>query len=189
MMIAVKLYGHLGKRFGRVHRFDIATPAEAIQALRANFREFAQHVLEHNAPGYRIVTDRGEQSAEQILDPMGGQSIKIIPYVAGAANGVGQFIIGAHLLAAGLVLTATGNPISGSIVANIGIAMMIGGASQFLFRPPEIPGPPNRPENNPSYSFNGPVNTTVQGNPVSICYGRLRVGSQVISGGMYATAI
>ena len=32
-MITVKLYGHLGKRFGKLHRFDISTPAEAIRAL------------------------------------------------------------------------------------------------------------------------------------------------------------
>ncbi|MNL81044.1 Bacteriophage lambda tail assembly protein I [compost metagenome] len=42
------------------------------------------------------------------------------------------------------------------------------------------------PENGASYNFNGPVNTTAQGNPVPLLYGRMIVGSSVISAGIYA---
>lgn len=183
-MITVKLYGHLGKRFGRIHRFDIRTPAEAIRALRANFKDFAQYLTEHSAPGYRIVTDSGDRAVGQLGDPMGGDSIKIVPYVAGAGNGVGQFILGAVLVVVDNYLVHSG------YLTNIGIAMMVGGASQMLFAPPKPPGPNNGPGNMPSYSFNGAANTTAQGNPVPICYGGpIMVGSQVISGGMYASAI
>jgi predicted phage tail protein len=51
---------------------------------------------------------------------------------------------------------------------------------------PKTPGTPDRPENKPSYVFDGPINTAAQGNPVPVCYGRLIVGSQVISAGMVA---
>ena len=51
---------------------------------------------------------------------------------------------------------------------------------------PKTPGAPERPENRPSYAFDGPVNTAAQGNPVPVCYGRLIVGSQVVSAGMMA---
>ena len=44
--------------------------------------------------------------------------------------------------------------------------------------------PSERPENKPSYSFNGAVNTTAQGHPVPVGYGRLVVGSAVISAGI-----
>lgn len=180
-MITVKLYGHLGKKFGRIHRFDIKTPAEAIRALKANFSEFGQYLIEHSAPGYRIVTDLGPRSVEQLAEP-GGKSIKIVPVVAGAkAAGLGQIIEGA-------VLVAVGYFTGFAPIAQIGIAMMIGGASQMLFGPPSQPGP-NNTKNNPSYAFSGPVNTTAQGNPVPVCYGRMMVGSQVISGGMYAAPI
>ena len=36
------------------------------------------------------------------------------------------------------------------------------------------------------YHFNGVVNTTAQGNPVPLGYGRMIVGSAVVSAGIYA---
>lgn len=47
-------------------------------------------------------------------------------------------------------------------------------------------GTMDRPENRASYSFNGPVNTSIQGSPVGLLYGQLTVGSAVISAGIYA---
>lgn len=187
-MITVKLYGHLGKRFGRVHRFDIKTPAEAIRALNANFRDFGAYLREHSAPGYRVITDLGERSAEQLHDLAGGKSIKIVPVTAGAkAAGVGQFILGAVLYVVGWALSGYSAGAS-TALSSVGLAMMVGGASQMLFGPPKQGGT-NNTKNQPSYAFSGPVNTTAQGNPVPVCYGRLLVGSQVISGGMYAAPI
>ena len=49
---------------------------------------------------------------------------------------------------------------------------------------PKATEPSERPENKPSYSFNGAVNTTAQGHPVPVGYGRLIVGSAVISAGI-----
>jgi len=42
------------------------------------------------------------------------------------------------------------------------------------------------PNNGASYNFNGPVNTTAQGNPVPLLYGELFVGSSTISAGIYS---
>ena len=41
-----------------------------------------------------------------------------------------------------------------------------------------------KPENTPSTYFDGAVNTTAQGHPVPIGYGKLIVGSAVISAGL-----
>ena len=182
-MTTIKLYGHLGQRFGRIHHFAVQSPAEALRALKANFRDFAQYLAEHSAPGYRVVTDRGDRSVEQLAEPMGGASIKIVPYVAGAGNGVGQFILGAVLVGVGFIV------LESPMLVQFGLAMMIGGVSQMLFAPPKPAGPSNGAVNQPSYAFNGAVNTSAQGNPVPVCYGRLLVGSQVISGGEYVSGI
>lgn len=182
-MIVVKLYGHLGKRFGRVHRFDIRTPAEALRALKANCKGFAQYLTEHSAPGYRIVTDFGDRTVDQLGEPAGRSGIKIIPYVAGASHGVGQFILGAVLVAADVFVFHTG------YLTHIGVAMMVGGVSQMLFAPPKPNSGSGGSGNQPSYAFNGAANTSTQGNPVPVCYGRLQVGSQVISGGEYVSPI
>lgn len=42
----------------------------------------------------------------------------------------------------------------------------------------------SNPNNQPSYVFNGAVNTTAQGQPVPLGYGRMTVGSAVISAGI-----
>ena len=76
-----------------------------------------------------------------------------------------------------------------SIAMNLGLSMALGGISQMLAGNPATPGPANAVTNLPSYAFNGAVNTAAQGNPVPICYGRLRVGSQVISTGLEATSL
>lgn len=64
--------------------------------------------------------------------------------------------------------------------------MAMGGVMQMLSPPPKGLGAQDSPNNRPSYSFNGPVNTNAQGNPVGLLYGELVVGSAVISAGIYA---
>lgn len=187
-MREVKLYGHLARQFGRVFRFDVASPAEAVQALRANFPGFEAALVGHR-PGYRVFVGKQNIGADD-LHFQGGSTIKIVPVVAGAGRGgLGQIILGAVLL--GLTFWNPLGLFAGEFAAlgglglkGIGTAMMLGGVAQMLFSPPVSEGPQERPENKPSYAFNGPVNTTAQGNPVPICYGRLMVGSQVISAGL-----
>ena len=71
-----------------------------------------------------------------------------------------------------------------TIATYVGTSLVIAGASQMLT--PTPPTPPEAPENKPSYVFNGAVNTTAQGYPVPIGYGRMIVGSAVISAGIVA---
>ena len=67
-----------------------------------------------------------------------------------------------------------------------GVAMMIGGAVQMLTPIPSSTAQDqnNQPDNKPSYIFNGSVNTSAQGYPVPVGYGRMVVGSAVISAGI-----
>jgi predicted phage tail protein len=44
-MITIKLYGHLGTQFGRIHKYAIRTPVEAVRALEANCRGFKKALL------------------------------------------------------------------------------------------------------------------------------------------------
>lgn len=176
-MREVRLYGHLGKRFGRSFHFDVRTPAQAIAALRANLEGFARYMmLEHSEPGYHIMIDKRPISEAELAAPCGGV-IKIIPAVAGAKKGgVFQTIFGAVLIVAGVFME---NP----YMVSSGIAMVSGGVIQMLTRVPNRSNS-EKPENMPSYAFNGPVNTTSQGNPVPVCYGEMIVGSQVGSFGL-----
>lgn len=197
-MKTVRLYGHLGARFGRVFRLDVASPAEAVRALLMQLPGFRDAVLAtEGAGGYRVIAGGAARDLETMRDPCGErESIRIVPVLCGAGRkGIGQILLGAALigfgiwtgganLAFGAAWKAGGMQLAGYFATSIGMSLVMGGISQMLVGTPAAPGSVERPENKPSYAFDGPVNTAAQGNPVPVCYGRLIVGSQVVSAGM-----
>ena len=194
----IRLYGHLGRRFGRLHHFDVQTPAEAIRALRANFPEFTSEVMSFKGDGYRVTCGKNRTgiAADKLANPIGEDSIKILPFISGAGNGFGQILVGAALIGIGIATGGAGmtlaaawavpgmSTIVGAVAFNIGMSLVLGGVAQMLAPSPETRDVPDRPDNKASFSFNGPVNTVVQGNAVPVLYGQLWVGSQVISAGL-----
>lgn len=190
-MLTVILYGHLAKRFGRRHRYAIRTPQEAIRALCANKKGFREYLIEHSKPGYRVLVGKEPRDMEGLAYPA-DDVIKIVPVTAGAGRGLGQVILGAALIisapwlsstmfSANLALS-TGYTL-GFAAKGLGTALVLGGIGQMLTKTPSVKNQ-ERPANLPSFVFNGAVNTTQQGNPVPVAYGRLIVGSQVISAGL-----
>lgn len=177
-MKTILLYGFLGRQFGRVHRYDVASPAEAVRAMCATLKGFRKALVDGGA--YRVLVG-GKQSlsVEEIPHPVSDrESIRIVPVIAGAGKGTGQVIIGALLVVASIFIPGAQG------LAPVGYAMIIGGVAQMLFAP-KTPESTDRPENRPSSSFDGAVNTAAQGNPVPVAYGGpLIVGSQVASAGL-----
>lgn len=192
-MRTVRLYGELGKQFGRVHQLDVKTPAEAIRALLANFPAMHQMLLANPTAPYKVLVADEPQSFSQLGNPFGAkESFKIVPVIQGAGGKYGQIIVGALLIAATIVfpgtaaLTIFGTTIK-SVAVNLGISLILGGVIQMLTVAPRSNSRQNSPERaaeNPSYTFSGTVNTTAQGNCVPVCYGELIVGSAVISTGL-----
>lgn len=184
-MITVMLYGALAQKFGRRHRFDIRTPAEAVRALSANLPGFRQHLLEHSEPGYRVLVGKKARDADALGLPA-DDVVRIVPVVAGAGKGAGQVIAGIIL-----VVIAIWNPmgwgaLATTMIRSVGMSMAMSGISTMLAKNPAVSGPPERADNKPSYTFDGAVNTSAQGNGVIVSYGLIEVGSQVISAGLTA---
>lgn len=190
-MVTVILLGELGRRFGRRHSLAIASAAEAIRALTANFPAFERELVTsgERGVGYRVLAGRDALALDRLHEPTGAQRITIAPVVSGAGgDGLGQILLGAALLAVAwwnpMGWAATGTFLSQSTLYSVGTAMMLGGVAQMIAPTPKASEPAERPQNQPSYSFNGAVNTTAQGHPVPVGYGRLIVGSAVISAGI-----
>jgi len=198
-MKTVKLLGELGKKFGKSYKFDISNPAEAVRALCINFPAFKQHLIDSEKRGvaYRVIVGKEDQKLEDLHNPSGKDVIKFVPILQGAGgNGIFQTILGVALIAAafatgGVSLTATGSLTStmlGGMAFGMGTSLIIGGVVQMLTPMPStnISDDNNKPDNKPSYAFNGSVNTSAQGYPVPVGYGRMIVGSAVISAGIVA---
>jgi predicted phage tail protein len=192
------LYGSLGATYGKVHRYDVVSPAQAIKALSVTIKGFKQSLIDGGY--YRVlVGGKDELSIDQLGNPMSDrETIRIVPVVAGS-RGLGQIVLGVALVAfagplAGFAgsafgATAATTAVIASSISSIGVSLVIGGVSQMLFSPQAQTASAEREENKPSFIFNGAVNTTRQGNCVPICYGRMIVGSQVISAGLSVTEL
>ncbi len=98
-------------------------------------------------------------------------------------GGLFQIVLGAVLIAASFV---PGLSAFAPVLLHMGLAMVMGGVVQMLSPQATGLGTGDTGDNGASYNFNGAVNTQAQGNPVPLLYGRMIVGSSVISAGIYA---
>lgn len=181
----VRLYGVLGKRFGRLHRLAVESAAEAVRALCAVLDGFEAYLLsQRSAAGYRVWAGPYNLAEADLPRPAGSREvIRIVPVVHGAKRqGFGQVIAGAALVVAGTLLMPT-FPMLGAAAVKVGFGLAIGGVMQMLSPQHKV----NRDEPSKgaqSYSFGGAINTDEEGGCVPLLYGRLLVGSLVISGGI-----
>lgn len=179
----IRLYGKLGARFGRVHRFHLESNSvsEAIRALDSQltgFRSFMMNAKQHGMV-FAVFAGKRNLTEGQLHDPVGAEDIRIAPVVEGSKSaGVLQTILGIVLIVVGAF---TDNP---NLIYS-GAVMALGGVVQMLS--PQPHSKVTNGTNEPSYVFNGPVNTEAQGHPVPLLYGRMIVGSAVISAGIEAS--
>ena len=181
-MKTLLLYGAIGNQFGKIHHYEVSSPAEAVKALSVTLKGFKKVFAEGY---YRIlIGGKTDLDISETANPVSDkETIRIVPVIAGANSGPLKIIAGAALIVVGAVTLF-------APAVNLGTALIIGGVSEMLFPPPSAAGDSQeRPENKPSFIFNGAINTTRQGNPVPICYGRMIVGSQVISAGLSVESI
>lgn len=195
MLTTVKLYGHLGRKFGRRHVFNIHTVGEAVRAMEANYPGFSKYVIAHSEPGYHIVLGHKDLTVEQLVIPVSERVIRFIPVVAGAGKSPWvSIVIGVALIWAtgglaavgmsGFSALAAGGAYAGlgAMVGAMGAAMVLGGVSQLLAGTPGISSQTDALNNRTAFGFDGPANTEQQGLPVPLCYGGpIRVGGSRIS--------
>lgn len=185
MLRKIRLYGKLAKFVGkRVLEADVATAAEAVRFMVANWPELEQHMADQH---YRVSVGSYDLDKDELHDPAGQQDIKIVPVVAGA-GAVGRILVGALLIAASFIIPGTwaiaGVALS-TISFGIGASLVLGGVAQLLTPVPKIPqGKDTDQDPRKSYSFSGIQQTSRQGTPVPVVYGETLVGSVVISAGV-----
>lgn len=181
MLRKIRLYGKLAKFIGkRVLHADVASAAEAVRFLVANWPEVERHMASQH---YRVSLGSYDLAEDELHDPAGTQAIKIVPVVAGA-GATARIIAGVVLVAIGLFVPGIG-ALGVQILVGVGASLIIGGVAQLLTPTPKIPQGSNSDQDpRKSYSFSGIQNTSRQGTPVPIVYGETLVGSVVISAGI-----
>jgi len=104
MIQNIHLHGALGRRFGRLHELDVATPAEAVQALSVLRPGFAEAIREGTWRVVRGSLKRGRRLREADLGINLGGEMHILAAPRGSGGGSGQstakVVIGVALIAA-----------------------------------------------------------------------------------------
>jgi predicted phage tail protein len=185
MLRKIKLYGKLAKFIGhRVLEADVATAAEAVRFLVANWPEVERHMSDQH---YRVSIGTYDLALEELHDPAGAAPISFVPVVAGA-GAVGRIIAGVALIVLASVVTfgtLGGVFAAGALnaaVFGLGASLVLGGIAQLLTPTPKISQDEGDPRK--SFSFSGIQNTNRAGVPVPVVYGETLVGSVVVSAGI-----
>lgn len=163
----VKLYGKLGKLFGKEWILDVQTVGEAMRAIDANTKgKFSKYL--YNGPGSQIhykVSIKNKKNTlckEEINTPYDKGDIHITPVLRGSGkNGILQTIVGVVLIIVGFYFKQ-------EWAVRMGISLAIGGIAQMLAPNPKVEGA----ERKTSYLFQGNATTTNQGSAVGAVYGR-----------------
>ncbi|MFL9933622.1 tail assembly protein [Paraburkholderia sp. RL18-103-BIB-C] len=177
-MLTVIFYGELRRNFGRRFVLDVHSPREAIHALSTQLVGLRAWFGQHATQQFLV---RGAQDYDltDIDYPQSTGILKVVPLIEGA-GAFPKIIAGIGLVAIGIISGGTLAP----AMISMGLALAMSGVSQMLAPRPASPGAtPEKADNQPSLAFDGAVNTMGQGGPVPLGYGRMIIGSQIISVG------
>ena len=187
-MVNVRFYGSL-KQFGSDFRLDCQTTAEIVQALTSQIpklRQFIQQGLFTVRVGRDYFDNRYlEQGLSHKLKD--DATVHFTSVLKGSKRG-GLFgvIAGVAIIAGAIALGPLAGIISTNaawIVGSVGASLLLGGVAQMLTKMPEMKMGTEK-EKKQSTAFSNLSNMTAQGKPMPLAYGRMRVGSLIISQGV-----
>ncbi|MEM5371961.1 phage tail protein [Paraburkholderia azotifigens] len=169
----IRLYGNLGLMFGRRHAFVASTPRHLFNALVALKPGFAQELAtsQERSIRYAVFAGRDNLVLTDLDRPLSGDPVRLVPVVAGSkADGLWLTIGGVALFSAGAISLFWANPYAYQMMG-LGASLALGGVAQMISPHPPVNSPVPLPAQN----------VVAQGGPVPIVYGRMRVGSTLIS--------
>ena len=184
MLRQVHLLGEMGEKYGTEHKMDVGSVGEALRALDANHPGFIRDIRKEEH--YNVCV--GDFNDNDALDDVSVQmnhkkgDIWIAPEVIGRKAGMLATVLGAVLIVVGIVLSIYGFG-AGTPLIKLGAGLMLSGVAMMLT---PVPGSPQysereEPDERQSFLFDGPVNTNEQGGAIPIAYGRVLIGSTVVS--------
>ena len=209
MMRNVYLEGEMGEKFGTHFQFNAPTVQDAIKCLEANFSGLKKYFIDchENDIGFEIdvANNKLDYEVEMLMTLQEGD-ITITPIPAGSKSAAAKIlaaiamvvvaiyapqILGAMMsttTTAGttIITSSAGTSLAFAGLANLGAIQMglsmmavnlaMAGINQMM-----APDPSTDADQESSYLFNGAEQNVIQGDPVPVLYGRLRIPGQPIS--------
>lgn len=200
MIRKIYLEGSLGDKFIPEFTADVPSVQEAIKLVSANFPGFKPYLIDCHEKGVGFTIHVGEKSLEEedMLFSVSEGDIVISQVPAGSKSGGGKIIAAIALIAMAVfvptLLTFQGSLLGSAVTVqgSLGAALAgsMGGLAQaFAFGALSLglnlamagiqqlmaPDPSTDSDEPTSYMFNGSQQNVVEGDPVPILYGELRV--------------
>ena len=209
MLRNVYFEGEMGDKFLPHMQIDCENTAEVFRCLDANFPEFIPYLAEKHEEevGFHIeIAGQEVDYLEECIMSIGEGDIIVTPVPAGSGKGFGKILAAVAIIA----LVAVGGAIilgntvalaggafggglmsglsagfalaSGTLIGKIAIGLAIGlalsGLAEMMAPDPSVDA---EFEQDQSYLFNGQAQNIIQGDPVPVLYGKLRVPGQPVS--------
>lgn len=208
MMRKVYLDGEMAEKFGSEFTINAKRMSDVFRCLECNFPELREYLIECHEKDIGFlcqIGDEGLQDEEELLLSLGEGDVYISPQPAGSKSGLGKILAaiaivalvavgGAFALGASQALA--GGAFGGGLVsglsagfayatgswlglAALGVAINLAltGIQQLMAPDPSVDTPDTAES---SYLFSGAEQTIVEGDPVPVLYGQLRVPGRPI---------
>ena len=177
-MVTVRFYGDL-KQFGTVFKLDIGSVPEAIRALVTQIPGLREHIEKGS---YKVRVD-GKYIGDEGVHSEVSSTLHLTPVVKGAGKNGGllQVVVGIVMIVAAVFYPPLA-PYAAAMIS-AGTGLVLGGVAQLLTKMPKAEGFRDS-DDLKSSSFSNLANMTAQGAPVPLIYGKMMVGSKVLSQGV-----
>lgn len=212
-MKTITLHGVLADKFTKDKiSLDASTPHDIVRGLIVNFGQEFEQIIRKGS--WHFIAGTGEAAkyldVEDLMFTSSDTEYALIPVIEGSGS-IGKIILGVALIAVAIWqpwstaamgpafgiagatasaatagFTVLGMTVSWSTLGWFGASIALSGVAELFAGSPKIGNysSQERPDDKPSFMFNSPVNTSTQGQPVPIVYGRFRTGSYVVSAGV-----
>jgi predicted phage tail protein len=196
MQRKIYLEGEIGSKFGKEYTMNVTTFPEVFRCLECNFSNFREYLIscaENNVGFVCEVAGSSLQSEKELLLEY-KEGDMIISAIPAGSKSAGQKILAAIAIIAVVYFTggfgaegyiATGLKGSGMAAfkayaglgaLSLSINLALAGIQQMMAPDPSVDN-----DQDESYLFQGTGQTIVEGDPVPVLYGKLRVPGRPIS--------
>lgn len=184
MKTKIKLHGRLAKIFGNSFEFfNIKKPIDAVNAINTIHKNFKETIIADCKEGqnYELLVNKKNVNALSLQHEQKIEEIEIVPCIIGHGP-FAAIAVGAASIAAGMGAFGALGAAASAFFVTLGVGLVMAGITYLM-----TPIPENEPREieasvkTESFLFQSQNNVASQGAPVRLGYGRLRVGSQVIS--------
>ncbi len=182
----VYLVGEIEKRFGSEFSMNVNSYRDIIRCIDCNRPGFREYLFDchEKGIGFTINFAGKDIEKEDLVVPIKEGDVTITAIPAGSEmNPLMKIVAAIALIYIGVVTAGAGYAGASSFFMGMGISLGMQGIQELL-----APDPATEAEEDEGYLYAGDTNIIIEGDPVPLLYGELRIPGQPISAALNNSA-